>query len=216
LLGRAEEYLRGKGATRFQVGSYAPDNPYLFGLYGGCDSPGILASEPLAGPFLEKRGYRVSRSCGIFQREMEKMSLPSDPRFQSIRQQFDIIAEPFSKAGWWREGVLGPIEAVSYQLKDKPEDQPVAQAILWDMDPFTQMWGETCVGLIDLAVGPENRRQGFARYLLVQVLRHLRQQPFHLFEARADLDNEPFLNLLKSLGFKQVETGHCYRRSAAS
>jgi ribosomal protein S18 acetylase RimI-like enzyme len=214
LLRRIEEYLKSKGAKEILVGPYAPDNPFLFGLYGGCNSPGVLAREPLAGPFLEKRGYQAARSCGLFQRELDRLYLPNDPRTQTIRQSFDIVAMPYGHAGWWRECVLGPIEAVVYQLQEKPGQHAIGQAILWDMDPFSQMWGETCVGLIDIEVVPGFRRQGLGRYLLSQVLRHLRQQTFHLFEARADLGNEPLLNLLRSMGFQQVETGRCYRRTA--
>jgi ribosomal protein S18 acetylase RimI-like enzyme len=81
------------------------------------------------------------------------------------------------------------------------------------MEPFAQNWGgETCVGMIDLTVLPEHRRQGIARYLLAQILRHLRDQPFQLFEVMADLADPAAMGLLRGLEFQQVEMGHCYRR----
>ena len=45
LLRRAEGYLTSRGADVVVFGSQRPYNPYLFGLYGGANSPGILASD---------------------------------------------------------------------------------------------------------------------------------------------------------------------------
>jgi GNAT superfamily N-acetyltransferase len=212
LLRRAEEYLRDRGATTILAGPMAPANPFTFALYGGADSAGFLESHVAARPFFEKHGYRIERSCGIFRRALEKATIPNDARFAALRARYEIIAAPTSKAGWWRESVLGPIEAVSYRLEDKATRATDAEAVLWDMDLYFPCWGVSCVGLIDLVVAPQQRRQGLAKYLLSQVLRHLRDQPFHLFEARAGLDDPAALGLLRSLQFDQVEVGHCYRR----
>jgi ribosomal protein S18 acetylase RimI-like enzyme len=212
LLRRAEDYLRQKGAQEVLAGPAAPANPFTFGLYGGCDSVGFLASDGLARPFFEGRGYRVARTLGVFRRSLKRLTAPADPRFLGIVQGYEILGAPLSRAGWWRECVLGPVEAVEYRLQ--PKGQPVADAriALWDMAPFSFGWGETCVGLLDLEVRPECRRQGLGKFLLTQVLFHLQQQTFDLFEARADLDNQPAVGLLRSLGFEQVDTGHTFRR----
>ncbi len=183
-------------------------------MYGGGDSPGVLASEEMARPFLERRGYEVARTCGIFQKPMERLHFPHDTRFGSLSQRFDVVVAPYTHAGWWRECVLGPIEAFEYRLQEKNSNQVIARTSLWDMSTFTSFWGETCIGLIDLEVKPAYRRQGLAKYLLSQVLRHLRQHPIKSFEVRADLDNQPLLGLLNGLGFLQVESGICFRRVA--
>jgi ribosomal protein S18 acetylase RimI-like enzyme len=216
LLRRAEEYLRSRGAREIRFGSMAPQNPYLFGLYGGCNSPGVLASEAMAGLFLERRGYQVARSCGILQKAMDRLFVPNDPRFHAHVQRYDIVVAPFNRAGWWRECVLGPIEAFEYRLQEKNKTQQLARAVLWDMGTFAPLWGESTVGMIELEVAPNLRRQGLARYLLTQILRHLRQHPIKQFETQADLANEAFVGLLRGLGFAQVETGHCYRRTTPS
>lgn len=215
LLRRAEDYLRGKGAKELLAGPQRPNNPFTFGLYGGCESPGFLASEPLARPFFEKHGYRLQRSAGLFQRALAKAILPNDPRFANIRQQFDILASPYRGASWWHECVLGPIEAVEYHVQKKPDGDTVARCVLWDMETFAQNWGESSVGLFDLFVEPAYRRQGLAKYLLTQILRHLRDQPFHLFEAMAMLDDAASVGLMQNLEFEQVDTGCCYRREGA-
>jgi ribosomal protein S18 acetylase RimI-like enzyme len=214
LLRRAEEYLRQCGARDIYFGSLSPQNPYLFGLYGGSNSPGVLASEQPARPFLERRGYQIARSCGIFQKPMDRLFVPSDPRFNAHVQRYDIVVAPFSRAGWWRECVLGPIEAFEYRLQEKNSATHIARTILWDMGTFSPLWGESTVGMIDLEVAATHRRQGLAKYLLTQVLRHLRQHPIKHFETQSELNNDPFLALLRGLGFQHVETGHCYRRTA--
>ncbi len=213
LLRRAEEYLRNRGATTVLAGPQAPDNPFTFALYGGCSSPGFLSSEPATRPFLEKYGYQLERSVGIWQRPLARMQLPADPRFAAIRQQYDIIAAPYHGAGWWRECVLGPVEAVEYRLQEKGSEAVAARCVLWDMETFGPLWNQSCVGMIDLVVEPARRRQGLARYLLAQVLRHLRDQPFQLFEAQAALDNAAALGLLQGLGFQQVDVGQRFRRT---
>jgi ribosomal protein S18 acetylase RimI-like enzyme len=212
LLRRAEEFLRGRGAKTLYAGPLAPNNPFTFALCGGCDSPGFLASDVMARPFFEKHGYQLARSAGLFQRALAKAYLPPDPRFGPIRQQFDVVASPYHKAGWWRECVMGPIEAVEYRLQMKPQGQVVARCVLWDMETFQQLWGQACVGMLELYVLPEFRRRGLAKYLLAQILRYLRDQPFHLFEAMADLSDPAALGLLQGLEFEQVDVGYCFRR----
>jgi GNAT superfamily N-acetyltransferase len=215
LLRRSEDYLRGQGAKRLLAGAMTPDNPFLFGLYGGCDSAGFLASHEAAAPFLMKHGYTPARQCGIFQRSLGALQAPADNRFADIRLQYDIVGAPLPADTWWRESVLGPIEVFEYDLRDKKSEEIVASLLLWDMELFGQTWKQSCVGLLDLQVEPSVRRRGLGRYLLSQVLRHLRDQTFGLFEARIDLDNAPGIAFFESLGFVRVETGTTYQRDVS-
>jgi GNAT superfamily N-acetyltransferase len=214
LLRRAEDYLRGRGAQQLLAGPQAPANPFTFALYGGADSPGFLSSDPLARAFFEKHGYQLERTVGLFQRGLARMQVPPDPRFAALRQKYDIVATAYQDAGWWRECVLGPIEAYDYRLQEKGSTTVAARCVLWDMETFQALWGHSCVGMIDLQVDPALRRRGLARYLVGQVLRHLRDQPFVLFEAHVPLDNAACLGLMQGLGLQQVDTGQRFRRPA--
>lgn len=213
LLRRAEKYLRSRGATEILAGPCRPVNPFTFGLYGGSDSAGFLASDGLARPFFEHKGYAVTQTIGVFQRALQRAFMPSDPRFLGLQPCYEIVGAPYSRAGFYRECVLGPIEAVEYRLREKQSGEVAARVILWDMATFGFAWGETAVGLIDLDVTPELRRQGMAKFLLAHVLAHLHQQTFDRFEACVDLNDAAAVSLLRGLLFDQVETGHCYRRS---
>lgn len=214
LLTSAEDYLRKAGARSVQFGSQAPINPFLFGLHGGCTSVGILSSEePLATPFLKRHGYTFYRRLGLFQRSLARLAAPPDPRFLTLRSQYDIIAGPFRRAGWWRECVLGPVEAVEYRLQDKQTSAVAGRITLWDMDTFCMHWGESCVGMMDLFVDPTLRRRGMGRFLLLNVLRHLRDRSFQMFEGWADLAEPAGVGLLVGLEFAQCETGTSYRKT---
>lgn len=215
LLRLGEEYLRQQGATAAVAGCLAPDNPFLFGLYGGCDTAGLLASEPAARLFFERNGYVPARACGIFRRQLARLEPLNDPRLEEARRRYDIIAAPYRRAGWWHECVLGPVEAVEYRLQDKETAEVPGRAVLWDMDTFAMHWGMSCVGLFDLTVAPVHRRRGLAKYLLENMLRHLRQRSFHLFEAQADLSCPAAQGLLRAFEFEQVEAGLCLRKRLA-
>jgi ribosomal protein S18 acetylase RimI-like enzyme len=211
LLRRAEDYLRRRGARELLAGPLAPRNPFTFGLYGGAWSPGFLDSDLLARPFLERHGYRAEEGCLVFQRALDRVHAPTDPRFLGHRQNFEILAAPHHAGSWWEEAVLGPIDLVEYRLQEKGTGRVAARATLWEMDTFNQYWGENGVGIVDLEVAPEVRRQGLAKFLLSQVLRHLHEQFFSLVEVHAREDNAPAAGLLRGLGFGAVDTGRLFR-----
>jgi ribosomal protein S18 acetylase RimI-like enzyme len=212
LLSRSEEYMRGHGATEILAGPLAPFNPFTFGLYGGSQSPGFLDSDVLARPFLEHRGYRPARTALVFQRHLQRIVIPPDPRFPAYRQRFEIHALPAPRVSWWQECVLGPIEMVEYRLTDRATGQIIAHATLWEMDTFSQLWNEHAIGIVDMEVVAAQRGQGLAKFLLGQILRHLHEQFFSLVEIHVGEENAPGVKLVQSLGFNQVDRGHSYRR----
>ncbi|MFO0927789.1 MAG: GNAT family N-acetyltransferase [Gemmataceae bacterium] len=214
LLRRCEAYLKGRGATNLFGGPQSPRNPFTFALYGGADSPGVLDSYPTAAPFFTRHGYQIANSRGILQRQLDRMTLPGDPRFSRIRQEYDIVYTPPARGTWWQEAVIGPIEPINFQLQNKQTARVVARTTLWEMDLYRFLWNDLCVGMLDLEVSPEHRRQGLARYLVSQLLMHLNRQSLSLFEVQVDLTNEPARNLFLNLGFQQVDVGHAFHKPA--
>ena len=57
LVERCEEYLIKKGTRTLRAGPVWPQCPFGFGLYGGTNCPGFLASDPDADPFFRSLGY---------------------------------------------------------------------------------------------------------------------------------------------------------------
>jgi ribosomal protein S18 acetylase RimI-like enzyme len=217
LLRRSEAYLRGRGAARLHVGGMRPLNPFYFGLYGGSESAGVLASEPAAEPFLLRSGYQATDGCLVFHRRLTTPLNVVDSRFAGLRRRYDVQAVLRTGTGtWWEECVLGPVEMLEFHLEDRATGTVVAQVGAWEMQGFGQRWNESAVGLTSIQVRPELRRQGMAKLLLAQVLKQIQEQYFTLVETQVPEQNTAAVNLIKGLGFQQVDTGKIYRKQPAS
>jgi ribosomal protein S18 acetylase RimI-like enzyme len=213
LLGRCESYLTGRGATTISAGPMRPLNPFYLGLYGGSDLPGFLASDSDADPFLRHHGYLPDESCIVFQRRCEGPINVSDARFVGIRRRYELVAQPHrGVASWWQECVLGPIELIDILLRDKTSQEIVASAAAWEMLGFCQRWGAPAIGLMNLGVREDLRRQGLAKFVLAHLLRHVQEQFFSLVEVQANERNEAVIRLCRRFGFEQVDQGRTYRK----
>lgn len=214
LLERAENYL---GCPEVQAGAARPLNPFYFGLYGGSDQPGVLASDAAAGPFFVRHGYRAVRSSQVLELRFAEPLAPQDPRSADIRRQFDIRFLPgASISSWWQDCVLGWIEPVEFRLEDKRTGQPAARVVVWEMDNVEGRWSESAVGILELLVRTDMRRQGLGRYLVDQLLRAVQDQRFGIVKAQAAAENIAAIRLFRSLGFRQTDTGHVYVKGAST
>jgi ribosomal protein S18 acetylase RimI-like enzyme len=215
LLRRAEAYLHDGGSQELFAGPIYPLNPYAFGLYGGSNSPGFLESDSLARPFFERHGYRMEKSCLVFQRSMKRALTVTDGRFAAHRLRYEVRANPFQGTTWWQECILGPIELHEYRLQDKLTGHTAARALLWEMETFNPRWNEHGIGLTDLVVPQELRGQGLGKFLLVQLLRYLQDQFFSVVEIQVSAEDAIAIGLLQDLDFEQVDSGHIYRKGSA-
>jgi ribosomal protein S18 acetylase RimI-like enzyme len=213
LLRRAEAYLTGKGATTLYFGAMRPLHPFYWGLYGGSELPGVLASDPNAAPFLHACGYVVWDSSIVLQRSLDAGLPLADSRFAILRRQFEleILPRPVSNR-WFEECVLSPFEILQFNLTEKATHTVVAQAKVWDMDLFVWRWHQPVAGIIDVEVREESRGQGLGKLLIAQVLHYLQDQFFTLVEVQTMQHNTAARNLYLSLGFQEVDIGHVYRR----
>jgi ribosomal protein S18 acetylase RimI-like enzyme len=213
LLRRCEEYLRAAGARTLYAGPMRPLNPFYLGIYGGSELPGFLASDPDAGPFLEKRGYRPWDTCLVFQRRLAAAVNVPDPRFLGLRRRFELRVVPrVGTETWWQECVLGTLEPVEFRLEDALTNRVVARADVWEMEGFTFRWGLPAAGVLALQVREDLRRQGLGKFLMTHILRHLQDQYFGIVEVQTMEKNEAAVNLYRGLGFEQVDVGRVFRR----
>ena len=214
LMRAAEEVLKRRGATEIIVGSMWPANPYLFGLYGGSNSPGILASEPDATPFLKPLGYSPAESCLVLQKKLDSPLTVADTRFGMLRRRYD--AQTLRIAGvptWWHECVWGQLEPVEIRLIDKLTNMPAARAVVWELEGFSWKWNHPSAGILDIQVRPDLRKLGLGKLLLSHVLRFLQDQFFAIAELQVPSTDPAAVGLCHSLGFDQVDQGFVYRRS---
>jgi ribosomal protein S18 acetylase RimI-like enzyme len=214
LAARAEDYLRRRGAMTLYAGPMAPLNPFTFGLYGGSQSPGFLDSDAAAAPFFERRGYQTQDVKLVFQRPLDRSPVVTDGRFAAYRQRYEITVCPRKGTTWWQECVFGPLELHDYRLTDKTTGKWAARASLWEMETYSPAWNEHAIGLAELEVAEDARRKGLARFLLAQILRHVHEQFFTVVEMQTPETNVAVVNLIRGLGFNQVDRGRRFRREA--
>jgi len=215
LLRRSEVYLAERGAQNFFAGPMAPYNPFYFGLYGGSEMAGFLATDVAADPFFTRHGYQVHDNCLVLQRLMTVPINVVDGRFPGLRKQYEVRIVPRTGPGtWWQECTLGPVDLVEFHLQDKTTGQTVARTAVWEMDLFSWRWNQPAVGIVEVEVKEEWRRQGMAKFLLAQMLRYLQEQYFGITEVQTMQHNQAALSLYHSLGFMQVDVGHIYKKSS--
>jgi ribosomal protein S18 acetylase RimI-like enzyme len=214
LLRRGEAYLRERGAQTVYAGLRRSLGPFYFGIYGGSDLPGVLNSEPAAAAFLEGQGYRPLETTLVFQRYFDRPINVADGRFTALRRRFDVRIVPRVALGtWWQECVIGLVEPVEFRLEEKLTGKVAARAVAWEMEAFSWTWNSPAVGLLDLQVRDDLRRQGLGKFLLTQILRYLQDQYFGVSEVHIPDTNQAMIGLCKSVSFEQVDIGRSYKKA---
>lgn len=212
LLERSMAYLRTKGARQIYAGQARPLTPFYWGLYGGSDFPGFLASDAAAAPFFEYQGFGACETMLVFQRRLEASLDIVDVRFAAFRRRFNVRSLARTEVGsWWEESVLGPLEPIEFRVEDTVTNRLVALADVWEMEGFSWRWGVPSAGIIGVTVRDDMRRQGIGKYLLMHVLRYLQEQYFGIVEIQVSERNQSAVRLCQSLGFEQVDFGRQFR-----
>lgn len=213
LLSRSEDYLGKQGAHTLFAGPQQPLAPFYFGIYGGSNLPGFLVSDEAAGPFLEFHGYRATDTCLVLHRQLDQPIAIADARFNALRRRYDVRIMPKIPLGsWWSECVLGLAEPVEFRLEEHVTNKLIARAVAWEMECFSATWNTPAVGILDITVREEYRRQGIARYLMAAIMRYLQEQYFGVAEIQVMQNNQAGVNLFRGLGFERVDIGRLYRK----
>jgi ribosomal protein S18 acetylase RimI-like enzyme len=215
LLNLGEAYLQEKGATHLQAGPSRPAKPFYVGMYGGSNAAGFLQSDKEAEPFFLAHGYAPEGRVLVFDRALDSALNIADTRFTAMRRKYETAVIPQARLGsWWRECVIGPLEPAEFRLDDKQTGQTAAKALFWEMKEYGWRWGMPAAGILDLQVRSDLRRQGFGKYLLAQLLRHLQEEYFGIAEVQIPERDESMGTMFRSLGFVQVDIGVTYQKSA--
>lgn len=212
LLSRCEQYLRKRGAEVLCVGEVGLRCPFYLGLYGGSDSPGILATDTLAEPFLLKRGYHIGQRVRVMQRDLLKPLKVADPRFAGLRVHYELHIRSPRDLEMALECSLGAAEPLEFFLVDKQRGAVVANTFVWEMEGFSYRWQRPAAGLVGFAVDPAVRRKGLGKFLLVTLLKQLQEQYCEIVETQIDEIDAVGLRFLKEMGFEQVDTGRVFER----
>ena len=212
LVGKAEEYLTARGSTVLRAGPRWPYCPFGFGLYGGTNCPGFLASDEGADPFFKSLGYTAADTTLVFHKKLEAPISIADGRFGALRKRYETqILRAASVPSWWHDCVWGVLEPVEFRMVDKQANSmPAARAVVWELEGYGWRWGFPSAGILDIQVRPDLRRQGLAKLLLAQVLRFLQDQFFGICELHAPAERPELIGLCRSATMEQVDVGTTY------
>ena len=215
LMKRCEQYLRERGADILSAGGHWPNNPFYMGLYGGCESPGFLVSEPIAEPFLLKQGYRVDQKILVLQRKLDQPMKMFDARFVPLKNRYDLaFGSPRRLLSSWHEFVHGYVDPLQFVLNDRQTGTWVARTLVWEMEAASLYYRRPAVGIFDFEVNPPYRRHAVGRYFLSLIMKYIQEQFFTLVELQLEETNHNGLQFLRSLDFEHVDTGQVYVRNS--
>ena len=217
LVQRAEEYMTGRGATTLRAGPRWPYCPFGFGLYGGTNCPGFLASDAGADPFFRSLGYNPAGTTLVFHKKLDAPLSISDGRFAMLRRRYDTqVLRAAGVPSWWHDCVWGTLEPVEFRLVDKLlSNFLAARAVVWELEGYGWRWGFPSAGVLDIQVRQDLRKQGLAKLLMAQILRFLQDQFFGICEVHAADDQPELVGLCRSIAMEHVDTGTTYIKGHA-
>ena len=212
LFAEAEAYLRGRGAKVLYAGGQIELSSFYWGAYGGSECSGILGPHRAFHRASRASGYEPVASTLLFEVDLAAPEC-RDPKSLLIRRQTRLeIIEDAIPSNWWESSAIGYTQISRFRVVAKVDDRELATASTWDMAAFGRGDGKARTGVIDVEVAEGERRKGFGRFLLSEVLRHCRNQWGEVVCLQTRSTNEPAISLYASLGFEAVETATLYRR----
>jgi len=214
LIRAAEDYLRARGAKVLYAGGLFPLNPFYWGVYGGSEGAGVLLRHEPFRSALVKLGYEPVSTTILLEADLNRAD-PRDPRAALIRRQTQIeFQDDASSQNWWQNLALGDFQFMRARLVSKSGGGQIACAETWDMAWFSRSDGQARMGLMNVEVGVEHRRKGYARHLISEILRRARANLIALVEVQASATNQPALSLYDSLGFQPIDEATLFRLPA--
>ena len=215
LVARAEQWLKQSGAETVSFGASATNTPFYLGMYGGAEPTGFLESDHNAGPFAAALGMKPIERYASFQRNVQTSRDPINMRYIQNRRKYQLKLQvrPLPYSMWWATRV-GRLDAISAVLEPKSGGEPVAQAECYMLELYMQKWGSRAVGINEIFVPEELRRQGFGQTLLLELSARMKRELVDIIDVSVPEDNEPATKLIEASSFERVDTGVVYGRTA--
>lgn len=206
------EQLRERGATTIVAGPSPSCDPFYIGLYGGARVSGFLESDPYATPFMQSRGFEPIVAHTVFHRNLDESRDPVNFRVVTVRRRMELAVGPDPpEPPWWWLTRFGRLDTARFLLVPKRGGPAVAGITVVGLDLYVRKWNARAVGLLDLFVPEDARRNGYAQTLLLEVCRRLREELVSNVEVHVLEGNEAGTKLLKSCAFQAVDRGIVYR-----
>lgn len=212
LIAQAERYLRSRGSLVLYSGGQCELSSYYWGVYGGSECSGVLECHHAFDRASRNAGYEPVASTLLLEADLSAPEF-RDLKSTLIRRQTRLeIVEDANPANWWEALAIGSTQITRFRVLSKVDEKELARASTWDMSAFGRLDGKARTGLIDVEVAPDERRKGYGRYLIGEILRHCRSQWGEVVSLQTRSTNLPAMSLYQSLGFDEVDRSTLYRR----
>jgi ribosomal protein S18 acetylase RimI-like enzyme len=212
LMTQAEDYLLNAGAQVVYAGGQSELSSFYWGVYGGSESSGILDHHPAFRRAAIDRGYDSVATTALLEVDLAAPEI-RDPKSTLIRRQtrLDVIGDALP-AHWWEASAIGHAQITRYRLVTKADGRELARASSWDMAAFGRIDGKSRTGVIDVEVLEGERRKGYGRFLIGEILRQSRSQWGEVVSVQTRTTNLAAVALYESIGFVKVGQATLYRR----
>jgi GNAT superfamily N-acetyltransferase len=214
LLEAGESYLIDRGARTLWAGCAQPAHGFYLGLYGGCESPGVLESDADSLALFRNAGYVEVGQHAVLQRRLASFRPPVDRKQVQIRRQYHVESEANPpSASPWEAWTMEPFDRVRYRLFKRGAGEACGSVMTRCREGLSGNLDANVMGLEALQVPSEQRGQGLGAFLLAEALRCAQGNGVALAEVQVAQDNPTALALFKKLGFQQVDRGWVLRKS---
>ena len=208
LIDKGLEFVRSKGANECYAGAKFPFSPFYMGIYGGSRVPGVPDEDEFTLRVCQATGFVDTQKLAVFQRTLAGFR-PLVNRIQlALRRQFQVkaIVDPLLPT-WWQCCTLGTAEIFGFQVAPRGSDQAIGKVYFWDIEPLSREWGVATLGLVNLEISEEHRRQGLATFLVGESLRQLAAQNRGGVEVQLRESHESAIGVANKLGFERISSG---------
>ncbi len=214
LLSRVEDYLKARGATHVTAGAGPNANGFYHSIYGGVEPSGFAVEGNEWHKFFQSAGYQPGPVTKVLHRDLNAGRDPIDARLIRNRRRLNmLITDRVSDHSWWWHARHSHQDTLQIELVDRSSSETVATGRIVGLDVYIPKWGVRAVGIRDVVVTENERRQGYAFSLIVETCRQLREQSIRLVEVQIPEDNAAALELVLSAKFEAVAELTTYRRT---
>jgi GNAT superfamily N-acetyltransferase len=213
LVEKAEAYLVARGARQVTAGGGPHGNGFYHAIYGGVEPSGFSSESAPWDEFFGSCQYEPGAVTKVLHRDLDVGRDPIDSRLIRNRRRLNIlITDRISNQSWWWFARHGHQDTLQIEMVDRSSNETVATGQIIGLDVYIPKWGVRAVGIRDVLVTENERRQGYAFSLVVETCRQLREQSIRLVEVQIDEDNAAAMELVTNAHFKPVAELKTYQR----
>jgi len=217
LLSLSEQYLQDRGATTLFGGATKTLAPFYFGLCGGSQLSGVLASAAASTDLFRQAGYAEATHARIFCCDLTGFRPPVDRELMQVRRQFQLVKQTDSlPRNWWEACEFAAIERVDFVLLPKTTGVPVAEAKFWDIEPLASSWGVHAMGLVSIEVCSKSNECAVATHFFGEIFRQFQAIGITLVEFQLQTDETLAIEVCCKLGFEEIDQGILFQKPARS